>query len=266
MSRLFFNRRITTFVSRAFLIFTYLSIAYSSQAMATPYKDRISHQNNKVLSISSGWNWMQVDNTDIIISPFETDSVKVNSVNNQAAWNIGLGQYLLENALQHRHFLTSLFLELNAYYTAADAKGIVWQYELPQFNNYYFKAAINSTRMMIDAKPGLFHWHGITPYAVVGIGAAMNHVIYKESVAASDANPASIIKLHNNLTAHFAYEVGAGLQYNLNDDWAIFAQYLYADLGNATGGELAVSNVRMDKSPTFDITTQSALLGLSLKI
>ena len=74
---------------------------------------------------------------------------------------IGLDYSFFEKALP---YLNRLLLGLNVYQTSTSLSGAVWQYELPQFNNYHFKAPIKSTRLMLDLRLGFFTWRSIEPY------------------------------------------------------------------------------------------------------
>src|SRR5690349_16523624 len=73
--------------------------------------------NNLEVSAAGGVNWYNVPNTHLVISPYETDSNRVNHVATDGAWKVGVGYYLFENLLQQQHYLNHLLFEVNVYQT-----------------------------------------------------------------------------------------------------------------------------------------------------
>jgi len=79
-------------------------------------------------------------------------------------------------------YFNQLLLEMNVYQTSTTLNGSVWQYELPQFNNYNFSAPISSTRLMFDFKPNLFSWRKFSAYAILGVGAVPSFSLQNQSL------------------------------------------------------------------------------------
>ncbi len=221
---------------------------------------------NLEFSLAGGFNWYNVPNTYLVISPFETDSVQVRKSSNEGIGKIGLGYYLFDERLQERNYINHLLVEVNYYYSSTKARGSVWQYELPEFMNYTFRSNISSNRLMFDFKPHLFTWHTISPYAILGIGSVWNKVSYTETPADIDIDFASRLLLPSSTKTKFSYNLGAGFSLNLNNYISATVEYLYASLGHSSSAKRHHNRVNLASPPQFSLHTQSLLFGLSLKI
>jgi hypothetical protein len=222
--------------------------------------------NDFEISAAGGLNWAQVGNTNLVITAFETDSNRVNSVSNQLAWKIGVGYYFLDNWFSPRCYLNHLLFEINLYQVSGTVKGNVWQYQLPQFNNYSFRAPFRSTRLMFDIKPYLFTWERFSPYLILGIGQAWNTLSYQETVIAEDVPEDSALSLRSNTRNQLAEELGVGLSIDLTCWLRLTAEYVYAYLGDGTPATYPTNGIPLSSPPSFSLDNQSLLLGLSLKL
>ncbi|MGC1181953.1 outer membrane protein [Legionella sp.] len=218
------------------------------------------------VSAAGGVNWYNVPNTHVVISPFETDSNHVNLTSTDGAWKAGVGYSLFENLLQEQRYFNHLLLELNIYQTFATLRGSVWQFGLPEFNNYSFKVPVTSTRLMFDVKPNLFVWERVSPYAILGIGATWNTLSYNETATGSGIVPSSALSLSKNTTAKVAWDAGVGFSVALTERLNITAEYIYAFLGHGSPGNGSSNGVSLSAAPSFSLQTQNLLFGLSLKI
>lgn len=229
------------------------------------YKDY--HQNFEI-SGAGGVNWYNVDNTHLVVSPFENDSLRVNQDSNSSngTWKVGIGYYLIEDILQQRKYLNHLLFEANVYGTSTTLTGRVWQYELSKFDNYKFRAHVESTRLMFDFKPYILTWRKISPYAILGVGAAWNSVSYREQVTDHFTPRASALSLSEKTSTHVAWDVGAGFSYAITDCFSATAEYVYAFLGEGSPAHGPTHGVRLSSPPNFSLETQSLLFGLSLRL
>lgn len=213
------------------------------------------------ISGAGGGDWYQRRDASLIISPFETDSDKTLQSSFQSSWKIGLNYSFFEKTLPH---LNRLLLGLNVYQTSTNFSGAVWQYELPQFNNYHFKAPIKSTRLMLDLRPGFFTWRSMEPYVILGIGVAWNSMSYIETVTASDVNANSAMVLSKHTISSLAWNFGVGYKIALTDKLSANLEYIYALLGNGAPA-YDPGAVRLGTTPNFTLQSQSLLLGLNLR-
>lgn len=246
-----------------------VSLLVVLSAQAETMKDISASPNcikNIELSAAGGVDWYTISNTHLIISSFETDKNKVDDPSAKGTWKIGVGYYLFDECLRWRDYLNHLLLELNLYHTFASVTGDVWQYKLPQFNNYDFDAPVTSNRLMFDFKPSLFTWKNITPYSILGVGETWNSVSYHEKSRKSDIDPKSRLILSKHKIAQFAWEVGVGFNVVLSDRLSISAEYIYAFLGKGSPANDPANHVKLSSAPNFSLKAQSLLFGLNIKV
>lgn len=217
-------------------------------------------------SVAAGPNWPHANSTTIVISPLETDSVRTSNVTNDIIWKVGAGLHVFEEKLNQRPFINDLLLELNLYRSSETVKGNVWQYQLPQFNNYSFHAPFTSTRLMLEVKPSLFSWYHISPYPILGVGMGRNSLSYHESVTDSDVDPNSAHYLSHKTTTNFVYDLGLGARVEWTKCLFVSLEYVYTNLGKASPSGTPTNNVAMTSAPRFKMVSQAALLGLNWKI
>lgn len=214
-----------------------------------------SNFKNWELSVAGGFGTFHTDNTALIVSPFESDRLQVNSSYHSSAWKMGVGYSLLEN----------LLIELNLYYTSPTITGDVWQYDSPLFNNYRFNAPLKSYRLMIDVKPTLFTICHVSPYFIAGVGNVWNTLSYKEVITNPDVDPTSNILSDSYTKSQMTYEAGFGIRTELIPCLSASLEYLYTDLGDMVPRDYSKTDAAMLNPPIFSTRNQSVLLGLNWK-
>lgn len=219
------------------------------------------------LSAAGGVNWIQsIRSPYLPISAYEEDYLRVNNTPTEALWKVGVAiSPSIENL--RLPYIKRLVLEANVYYTHAALKGTVWEYSLPQFANFTFKAPFSSTRLMLDAKPYLYDFHNYSLYAILGVGAAWNSMGYYEQVVGAGVDPTSRLNLHRNTTTNIAYDVGVGIRKPLFKQLDVFVEYLYSYFGEAVPSRNQIEgSVALVAPPAFKLNSQGILLGINWAI
>jgi opacity protein-like surface antigen len=231
------------------------------------YPDYLPNEMSTHVEISGafGPNWTHSDSTHVIVSQYETDSVLESGVSNSSLWKIGVGYHLFEDRLRRNQFLTDLLLSLNVYQSSQSVKGYVEQYQLPQFNNYSFRAPVQSTRLLFEVRPGLLTVYRFTPYPIVGIGVSWNNTSYNEA-ANPGIDPATSYELGAKTNIGFTYNLGAGLRIDLVPHLSGSIEYLYSYLGSALPSGSAVPPTGLLTVPSFILHSQAVLFGLNYKL
>lgn len=138
--------------------------------------------------------------------------------------------------------------------------GHVYQFNMPEFENYTYKLKLNSNRVMADVDLDFHPILNIIPFIEGGIGGAVTQVSYNSAPIAPVEGPNFTLPSRSTWT--FAYQAGAGLKYVVSNHFALSFHYLYADMGNvksSTSGSAA-----MLASPlTVKMHTQNFMLGLT---
>jgi opacity protein-like surface antigen len=249
------------------LIFSVLFLFISFPAVASVADSALVHALRGIeFSMAGGPNWSRVDDTSLVVSPYETDNLMVNTVTKSALWKIGIGYHFFEDLFQQRRFLNDFLLELNVYRNAETVRGDVWQYQLPIFNNYHFTAPITSIRAMLDLKPGLFTLYHMTFYPILGVGAAWTTVSYREAVSGEGIDPNSYHSLGNKTNKNISYDLGTGFRVNMTEHLSATIEYLYNYLINLEPADESTTAAALSSPPTFTVYNQSLLLGLNWKI
>lgn len=215
-------------------------------------------------TLAVGPQWMGTQtNRSIIISPYETDSVQVLNSSTTALWNIGIANHAFIQSETPRQYFNRLGVEVNVYATSGLMRGDVWQYQLPQFNNYTFRAPYQSTRFMLDFKPNLFDHPYASLFGILGIGVALNNLAYYEQITGAGITPNSNLWIPRRLRTNLGYDVGLGLNKKASERFDIFLEYLYAYLGKTTTSPIEEkNNVNYTSAPNFILTDQSLLFGV----
>lgn len=230
-------------------------MATSAFAATTP-----SWLDNVEVSTSLGRSWLQSDNGTLTIDSQTTDSDHVNSVANNVAWKIGVGYSLFKEQLSQRTYFNALLVELNLYQNSGSLTGDVLINDQPGVIDYTFRAPVTSTRLMIDLKPSLLTWHGISPYPILGLGVAWNKIAYYETASSPSGTPYT---LNASTSSQFASEVGFGIRTKINEHLNATLEYLYANLGNATPSGTSSTYENPQSPSTFGLRDQSLSAGLN---
>lgn len=112
----------------------------------------------------------------------------------------------------------------------------IQQFSLMNVPTYDYHLDISSNIVTLQGKIDLAHYSIMAPYASVGLGFASTHVeSYNEApigLTPNRANPGYASKTNN----HFAYNLGAGLDFKFSRQVIISAGYEYQQLGNLISG------------------------------
>lgn len=214
------------------------------------------------ISGAGGVSGLHTYDTHLVISSSETDSNLVTKVTKNAAWKFGLGFYLWRQSFFKNHFLPRLLLEMNIYHNANRIKGDVLQYQFEEFNNYFFTAPQYSTRFMLDLKPILATFHGLSPYLILGVGGAWNTLGYYEQ-AKEGIDPTSVLILPNRTQRSFAGDLGVGARYALSPRISATFDYVFSSLKNTSPSATPVTDVNLLAPPIFSNHIYSLLFGLN---
>lgn len=96
-------------------------------------------------------------------------------------------------------------------------------------------------------------WNDLTPYVGGGLGAAFHHT-ESRITASGFGMTASGTKKQDN--TDFAWQLGAGVGYNLTKNWKVDLGYRYMDMGEAEWGDKDIAHL------TGDIAAHEVLLGI----
>lgn len=112
----------------------------------------------------------------------------------------------------------------------------VMQYSSPDFVNYKYKSNISSNVLSAFAKLNLVNYRFLSPFVTAGAGCAFNRSSGYSETALADVTARNNPEFASKTTSHFAYNLGAGIDFNVSKRLAISVDYKYLNLGKVTSG------------------------------
>jgi opacity protein-like surface antigen len=215
-------------------------------------------------------------NSSFAVTSSESDTLHQTNASSwkTSAAQLGIGyvHYLhdAERNSNHVQWLPAVEPELNGYYLAGNSiKGNVWRFNDSSYSENTYDIPIHSKRLMLDAALTVVSYKQFSLYGKAGLGEAWNRTSYSDSGTGSSACPDQNVSLSSNTKTNFAWELGAGLLFNLNDRIGLSLEYLYANLGtlrtSSTGSTGTITSPAL--SPvSFNLKAQSALLSLHIAL
>ena len=116
-------------------------------------------------------------------------------------------------------------------------QGDVWLFSVPKFDALIYRYQVRHSRVMVEGKflNNFLSHQAIHPYVSWEVGAAFNRACsYLETSFTPDVPP--MVPFGNRSQSSFAYGVGLGVDYNLNQRVRFGIGYQFADLGAASLG------------------------------
>jgi opacity protein-like surface antigen len=113
----------------------------------------------------------------------------------------------------------------------------------------------------------LFDYQHVDFYPIMGGGLALNTSSFESTAngnGGADAGPG--LTVGANTRSSFAYDLGVGVRYDINDNLQTSVEYLYTDLGATTLSGPPANNVSVQTLPTFKLSTHTIMFGLNWKM
>lgn len=202
----------------------------------------LGYANQTSFFIAGGPNFSTLKNNRLVdINEFITNAYQTHmQTQPKGFWGVGVHHTLLSSRIPLAQFslgLAGYFLDL----------GTVKGMELPFINegvfdslNYNFH--VKSSSLMVEAKAA-YSPHNLQPFALVGVGNSWNRFFdYHEKPTDSSLSAAPATGFQDHTQQTFAYELGAGLQYQFgrnkhnHPQYKVAAAYHYFNLGQGALG------------------------------
>lgn len=245
------------------------SIAPYQNPQPTPTKKSIEQPPRLELSVLLGANYMPnaLDGQKLELLPYEIGPYADTFTDQTGGWAFDWG---LDARYRFKFIGTSLqnyVFESVApglqviQITSLDQTGKVLQFGMPVFENYNYTLNIKSTRVMADVDMA-FHPIGehFFPFVETGIGVATTAVSYSSEPISPVTGPD--FKIPQETTLSFAFQIGAGFKYVINEHVNVSVRYLYADMGSVDTSTNA-NTATLLKPLTVDLSSQNILFGFT---
>jgi len=145
--------------------------------------------------------------------------------------------YFLFSAAYLFHIASPWFSGLSlgpvVYYQPGQFKGEVYQFELPNLNNFKYTYRVKPINVYLEANlffAPLFHQH-VKPFILIGGGTSFARLNYEEHTTPSSP-PTGTLSSRSTWDKHSAYEYGAGLLAHFNKHWFATLRYVHQQVGH----------------------------------
>ena len=218
----------------------------------------ISNQSPWVTSIAVGASSFTKSNDQtIIISDFITDSLVNSHQKTEAAYTLAFQRIVpLNNQL-----IKKILIGPAIYYQQARFTGDVYELGEPEFFNYTYKESANLFNILLQGDFYLLSpVKRILPFVTLGAGLNVSQVTYDDH-ALPGISPESSLTLSPRINNRFSGAVGAGVAAHLNNQFNVFARYLYTQSGTAHSS--LSDNNNLLEPVKLSLNNQAFYIGLS---
>lgn len=215
---------------------------------------------------------MQQNDATFDLTSNETDLLVQTDTQAWDAWSLQLGagyvyplfwEFNDEKSINDIQWFTAITPQINFYIlNNSDLQGEVYRLEDIDDNDAAYTLNFESTRLMFDTALTIAKLRKLSLYGIAGLGVAWNDLgLAMTPYADTNLEP---LNFNSGSSTGFAYEFGAGLTYELDEELGISLQYLYTGFNDVeiSGQDDIFSVTNSD----LKITSQSLLLGFNLSV
>jgi opacity protein-like surface antigen len=217
------------------------------------------------VNLYGGVNYTSINKSSLAISPDEVDTLHGGDNSNTFMSGVGLAyDFILSAPTKNNFYLHDISLGVDAFFFNTINSGSVYQYGLPEFNNYNYYLQFKTRRLMLDGTLVFAPiWRGIMPLITAGVGTVnIATKYYDESRDMTGGD----ISLSDHTVNNFAYSFGVGIRKAITANLHVSALYLYTNLGTARSSVNSNSNntsIALQEPITAKLTTNTGLIELS---
>jgi opacity protein-like surface antigen len=204
---------------------------------------------------------MTVKNGSTYAVPYNSDQFSTRS-STEALLSAEAGYYWQRDA----KYLPSY--ALSAYYNHLFTSNIgrqITQYSITNFQNYNYNWDVSSDVVLALAKLNLVQYRQFSPFFNVGIGAAFNHASNYNETALPGIVPRISPAFSNNTSSSFAYNLGAGIDWQICPQLIVSLAYEFEDLGSVSS-RYGATTWSQDTLRSATYQTNMALLKINYLI
>ena len=181
----------------------------------------------------SQWNASSVNNGSLFPLPYSQDRFSSSSSSTKALISLFAGKsWQRDQPWLPAYSLGVLYQSL----FSSPLQGSITQYSLPEFTNYRYQAQASSNLVLASGKWDLYRYHQALPYVTAGLGAAFNRFNGYQETALPGVTPRLSPGFADNSNSRFAYQLGAGVDYEVNPQLMLTVGYQYLNLGRLDSG------------------------------
>lgn len=221
---------------RAIIFFLVLMVAQGLFAADKDIKLQSDDRGKWFLAGNTGVSYLDVNNQYLVANGdgWPDDWYRNKHVASNGLLSLQFG-YMWQQA---SNWFPNTSLSLNySYFFPSAAKGRIWQYSLPQFENYNYQFKIDRQALLAYGKSNFWRYHRWMPYVAAGIGGAFNHFLgYRELPVDATVMPRISPAFGESRNTQLSYVLGAGLDLALMDCLWLGVGYQYGYYGHIQSG------------------------------
>ncbi len=187
-----------------------------------------------IASAGAGWQYpnyksnMYVNNGSGAPPPYDVD-LYTTKERSQGIAALALGRRWTRDKKWIPSF--SLLLSYQHIFSKSVGSNIL-QYSGSEFTNYNYDWEIASDVVLALLKLNLVNYKKVSPYLLGGMGAAFNRTSNYSESALAGVTPRDTPGFPSNISTSFAYRLGAGLDFRLDEQFILSAEYQYQFIGS----------------------------------
>ena len=182
-----------------------------------------------------GLAWPNLDKSSTSVfngsmAPFPNnfDRFSIDHSDTDASWSLFTGFQMT----RPNNFLPSISVACRYQrLTEFDVDGMIQEFSLPEFTNYNYDVEVSSDIITLIAKLAIYQWGHFAPYLSAGLGEAFNNVSSYHEKAVKGVTPRVSPAFQNHTSTSFMYNIGAGIDYTINNQVTASLGYEFEHLG-----------------------------------
>ncbi len=222
-----------------------------------------SSQSQPVISFSFGGTKAKVGNSQEFSIAGDIDNYDYNASHSNTKKFI-LGTFIgLENVLKNNFIVQ---LGLSFYYLPdnfTSGNGVLTQgIDAQSSDTYNYNYEIKNRQLMLEGKLLKKLKQSYYPYVSFGLGSSFNQTINYQTTVPSTLTFTPQFSSNKNIS--FAYKIGVGVDWQIQDFWRLGIGYRFADLGKANLGSGAIDTTPFSQTLMQNhLYTQEVLVQLT---
>lgn len=177
--------------------------------------------------------WMKINNGSGAPAPYNMDTYTTLR-NHDGLLTVTLGRRWHRPRQWIPYYSAGLYYQHNF---AVNVGNHIIQYSDPTFTNYNYQWKVNSDVFLAAGKLNLFEAYHFSPFLFGGVGFSLNASSgYGEKPLPGVSAPRTEAGFQGNTTTQWAYAVGAGFDFSINQQFLLSLEYQYQNLGNVKLG------------------------------
>lgn len=225
----------------------------------------VSKENGLFLGADGRWAWTHADtNTNVpngstAQPPYNADLYNIDSRHSRGSFSLYGGyRFAVVNKNVPDFKLALRYQHLGNF----KINGMIEQYSQPKFTNYNYNLHLSSNAITLQGTFDLYHFDAFSPYISAGIGLSFNRLASYNEQAVPQVIPRISPQFQTRTTHDVTYNLGLGINYQINHRAWTSLGYEYADLGKAKTNKGVGANWTKESLSLGNLKAHSLVLGI----